>query len=189
MHPNKPPNKYVCCFCVGHRASTFCLTRPVGKPGSMCVDYPKVDLQGVRIQGNLWVQVILIGVLFGCFGRKIDGPGLIIYQGHLFAPKGHLWSSLAAQPETRRKVSQDYTGNLWVQIFFGPNLRPGAKSHILASVLWAQRGSGAKSHKIGQVIRKGDRIRKVNGKSGRADAARRLAKTSALIREGPGEPA
>ena len=35
-----------------------------------------------------------IGVLFGCFGRKIDGPGLpaglIIYQGHLFAPKGHL---------------------------------------------------------------------------------------------------
>ena len=36
-----------------------------------------------------------IGVLFGCFGRKIDGTGLpgglIIYQGHLFPPKGHLW--------------------------------------------------------------------------------------------------
>ena len=35
-----------------------------------------------------------IGVLFGCFGRKIDGPGLsgslIIYQGHLFPLKGHL---------------------------------------------------------------------------------------------------
>ena len=34
-----------------------------------------------------------IGVLFGCFGRKIDGPGLpgglIIYQGHLFPLKGH----------------------------------------------------------------------------------------------------
>ena len=32
-----------------------------------------------------------IGVLFGCFGRQIDGPGLpgcsIIYQGHLFALK------------------------------------------------------------------------------------------------------
>ena len=38
-----------------------------------------------------------IGVLFGCFVRKIDGfPGLpggfIIYQGHLFPLKGHLWS-------------------------------------------------------------------------------------------------
>ena len=36
-----------------------------------------------------------IGVLFGCFGRYIDGPGLpgglIIYQGHLFPLKGHLW--------------------------------------------------------------------------------------------------
>ena len=35
-----------------------------------------------------------IGVLFGCFARKIDGPGLpgglIIYQGHLFPVKGHL---------------------------------------------------------------------------------------------------
>ena len=34
------------------------------------------------------------GVLFGCFGRKIDGPGvaggLIIYQGHLFPLKGHM---------------------------------------------------------------------------------------------------
>ena len=35
-----------------------------------------------------------IGVLCGCFARRIDGPGLpgglIIYQGHLFPPKGHL---------------------------------------------------------------------------------------------------
>ena len=35
-----------------------------------------------------------IGVLFDCFGRKIDGPGLpggsIIYQGHPFSQKGHL---------------------------------------------------------------------------------------------------
>ena len=32
-----------------------------------------------------------IGVLFGCFGRRIDGTGLpgglIIYQGHLFPQK------------------------------------------------------------------------------------------------------
>ena len=36
-----------------------------------------------------------MGVLFGCFARKIDGPGLpgdlIIYQGHLFPLTGHLW--------------------------------------------------------------------------------------------------
>ena len=36
----------------------------------------------------------LIGVLFGGFGRQIDGPGLpgglIIYQGPLFPLKGHL---------------------------------------------------------------------------------------------------
>ena len=36
-----------------------------------------------------------IGVLFGCLARKLDGPGLpgglIIYQGHLFPLKGHLW--------------------------------------------------------------------------------------------------
>ena len=35
-----------------------------------------------------------VGVLFGCFGRKIDGPGLpgglIVYQGHLFPLKGRL---------------------------------------------------------------------------------------------------
>ena len=39
-------------------------------------------------------KLVGIGVLFGCFGGKIDGPGLpgglIIYQGHLFALKGHL---------------------------------------------------------------------------------------------------
>ena len=36
-----------------------------------------------------------IGVLFGFFVRKIDGPGLpgvlIIYQGQLFPRKGRLW--------------------------------------------------------------------------------------------------
>ena len=41
-----------------------------------------------------------IGVLVGCFGRKIDGPGLpgglIIYQGHLFPLKGHLWKGPSA---------------------------------------------------------------------------------------------
>ena len=40
-------------------------------------------------------RVWSIGGLFGCFGRKIDGPGLpgglIIYQGHLFPLKGRLW--------------------------------------------------------------------------------------------------
>ena len=39
-------------------------------------------------------RIPAIGVLFGCFGGAIDGPGLpggfIIYQGHLFALKGHL---------------------------------------------------------------------------------------------------
>ena len=37
------------------------------------------------------LQVVHIGVLFGCFGRKIDGPGLpgslIIYQGRRFPLK------------------------------------------------------------------------------------------------------
>ena len=37
---------------------------------------------------------LVIGVLFGCFGGKIDGTGvpggLIIYQGHLFLLTGHL---------------------------------------------------------------------------------------------------
>ena len=32
---------------------------------------------------------------FDCFGERIDGPGLsgglLICQGHLFPPKGHLW--------------------------------------------------------------------------------------------------
>ena len=36
----------------------------------------------------------IIGVLFGCVARKIDGPaspgGSIIFQGHLFTLKGHL---------------------------------------------------------------------------------------------------
>ena len=36
-------------------------------------------------------NVLAIGVLFGCCGIKIDGPGLpggsIIYQGHLFPLK------------------------------------------------------------------------------------------------------
>ena len=40
-------------------------------------------------------DAMAIGVLFSCFGRTIDGPGLpgglIIHQGHLFPLKGHLW--------------------------------------------------------------------------------------------------
>ena len=44
--------------------------------------------------GQLTISVAPIGVLFGCFARKIDGPGLpgglIIYQGHLLPLKGHL---------------------------------------------------------------------------------------------------
>ena len=43
---------------------------------------------------KVYFMVTCIGVLFGCSGRKIDGSGLpggfIIYQGHLFALKGHL---------------------------------------------------------------------------------------------------
>ena len=43
------------------------------------------------------VSSIGIGVLFGCFGRNIGGPGLpgalIIYQGNpSISLKGHLWS-------------------------------------------------------------------------------------------------
>ena len=41
---------------------------------------------------------VIIGVPFGCFGRKVDGPGLpgglIIYQGHLFNPKRTSMNSL-----------------------------------------------------------------------------------------------
>ena len=40
------------------------------------------------------VNYMSIGVLLGCFGGKIDGPGLpgglVFYQGHLFALNGHL---------------------------------------------------------------------------------------------------
>ena len=51
----------------------------------------------VSISTNLGGSII--GVLFGCFGRTklmaIPGlpGGLIIYQDHLFAPKGHLRAS------------------------------------------------------------------------------------------------
>ena len=45
----------------------------------------------------IWIghlAFVSIGVLVGCFGRKVDEPGLpgglIIYQGHLLPPKGHL---------------------------------------------------------------------------------------------------
>ena len=41
-----------------------------------------------------------IGVLVGCFIRKIGGPGLpgdlLIYQGHLLPLKGHLWDLVEA---------------------------------------------------------------------------------------------
>ena len=40
-------------------------------------------------------HAVRIGILFWLFGRRIDGPGLsgslIIYQGHPFPLKGHLW--------------------------------------------------------------------------------------------------
>ena len=44
---------------------------------------------GPEAQESPWFKTKTIGVLFGCFGRKIDGPGLrlIIYQGHLFPVK------------------------------------------------------------------------------------------------------
>ena len=49
-----------------------------------------------------------IGVLFGCFGRKIDGPGLsggLIYQGHLFPLKGHLYlQHPPTHPPSRGKI-------------------------------------------------------------------------------------
>ena len=45
----------------------------------------------------LGLEAFPIGVFFGCFARKIDGPGLprgsIIYQGHLCPLKGHLCSN------------------------------------------------------------------------------------------------
>ena len=46
---------------------------------------------------------MFLGVLFGCFGRKMDGPGLlgglIIHQGHLFPLKGRPCSApLASGP-------------------------------------------------------------------------------------------
>ena len=50
--------------------------------------------QGETRQKGLVHSLRSIGVHFGCFGRKIDGPGLpggvIIYQSHLFPPKGYL---------------------------------------------------------------------------------------------------
>ena len=52
-----------------------------------------------------------IGVLLGCFGRKIDGPGLpgglIIYQGHLFPLKGH---QLFIWPNDRPQVDSASPG-------------------------------------------------------------------------------
>ena len=62
----------------------------------------------------------IIGVLFGCFGRKIDGPavpgGFIIYQGHLFAQKdthadwfhatfyNKTWGAAGVGPNSSRRV-------------------------------------------------------------------------------------
>ena len=45
-----------------------------------------------------------IGVLFGCFGRKI-----IIYQDHLFALKGHLWMRDAFSGAKSSLFDSDYT--------------------------------------------------------------------------------
>ena len=45
--------------------------------------------QGICLGSRLRMKqnLTFIGILFGCFGRKIDGPGLpgglITYQGHL----------------------------------------------------------------------------------------------------------
>ena len=54
-----------------------------------------------------------IGVLSGCFGRKIDGPGfpggLIIYQGHLFHLKGHLWTAGFRWFQMVFEMGQHYT--------------------------------------------------------------------------------
>ena len=40
-------------------------------------------------------RVVCMGVLVACFGPNIDGAGLLggrsICQGHVFAPKGHIW--------------------------------------------------------------------------------------------------
>ena len=53
-----------------------------------------VNLQKQGLWGSPSHKLRIIGVLCACFGSKIDGlglfGGLIIYQGHLFALKGHL---------------------------------------------------------------------------------------------------
>ena len=61
-----------------------------------------------------------IGVLFGCFARQIDGPGVlggfIIYQGHLFPLKGHLWLGPFGERTPEGKVWGENNRNLFVSI-------------------------------------------------------------------------
>ena len=63
--------------------------------------------------------VTTIGVLFGCLGRKIDGPGLpgilISYQGHVFPRKGHLWFQLLWRVEAP-EIWMEHTLSF---VFFG----------------------------------------------------------------------
>ena len=69
----------------------------------------------IRVGMFCLAQLKSIGVLFGCFGGTIDGPGLrglIIYQGHLFALKGHLF--LRAPPE---KSAEAISLSAWESIF------------------------------------------------------------------------
>ena len=62
-------------------------SQPASKPPSQQTRIPQPTFANQDLPTD-------IGVLFGCFARKIDGPclpgGLIIDQGHLFPPKGHL---------------------------------------------------------------------------------------------------
>ena len=65
------------------------------------------------------VGLVGIGVLFGCVGRKIDGPGLpgglIIYQGHLFILKGRLcwWGICSLVEDKAEKTDQNPDRAAW----------------------------------------------------------------------------
>ena len=67
----------------------FHLNMIVGKDGWIPLLERIVDCLGFHL-----LRIVFMGVLFGCFARKIDGPrlpgGLIIYKGHLCPLKGHL---------------------------------------------------------------------------------------------------
>ena len=77
------------------------------------------------------MAVLLIGVLFGCFGRKIDGFRFLVYlvfffsstrDIHLFAPKGHLlWMDkiLHHFEIMGSRCLLVFTGQSSFQVFFG----------------------------------------------------------------------